>query len=183
MNMTMWTAQTDAVMDVLRRDGVVRVQNRFIDQKYGDTAWIFRTAYRFLSTEMAAVVQQPEGAQSPFWLFGDPKWTNSGVGSTILKLEVPQDQLVLFDRRDWSQILNLDFLGTQEQKQKFEEKLRRSGLQDTMPVFQTAFYPLLKREILHSWKTLLQKPLPQTEYLQGACWELRSQWVREERQL
>ena len=177
MSLTMWTAQTQAVLAVLEWDGRALVQGRYIDEKYGESAWIFRTVYRFLAAEMARKIPQPAGAESPFWLYADPKWAGGGGNSQLLRLNLPEEQVLLFDLRDWNKILNLSYLGTPEEEGTFMQKLRRQGLQDSLPVFQTAFYPQLRREIVQSWKRLLQKPLPEEQYRQGACWELRQEWI------
>ena len=46
-NVIMWTAKEDIVLETVERDGVSFVRKEYIDKKYGETAWIFKTAYSF----------------------------------------------------------------------------------------------------------------------------------------
>ena len=46
-NVIMWTAKEDIVLETVERDGVSFVKKEYIDKKYGETAWIFKTAYIF----------------------------------------------------------------------------------------------------------------------------------------
>ena len=41
----LYTAQAPVVTEALERDGVSRVKKAYVDQKYGETAWVFQTAY------------------------------------------------------------------------------------------------------------------------------------------
>ena len=44
---TVWTAKEVVVMEAIERDGVSYVKKEYLDKKYGETAWIFKTAYEF----------------------------------------------------------------------------------------------------------------------------------------
>ena len=59
--MELWTAQQRVVLDALERDGVSYVKSAYIDQKYTDTAWIFRTAYREFGRIRERQVIRPAG--------------------------------------------------------------------------------------------------------------------------
>ena len=43
----MYTCQTKTVLDAINRDGIFYVKQIYIDQKYQETAWIFKEAYSF----------------------------------------------------------------------------------------------------------------------------------------
>ena len=76
----LWSAQTAQVWDLLERDGMTVVKRAYIRKKYGETAWIFETAYRFFTERFRREVTPPEGAESPVWLFADPLWAGGGAG-------------------------------------------------------------------------------------------------------
>ena len=69
----MWAAQTQIVWRTVQQDGVSYVKKEYIDKKYGETAWIFRTAYDFFIRRFQMKVDKPEEAESPVWLYLDPK--------------------------------------------------------------------------------------------------------------
>lgn len=177
---TLYTAQAQVVMDTLERDGVYRVKNAYVDQKYGDeVAWIWRQAYSFFSQNAGRYVPKPEGAESGIWTFYDEKWTGAQPGYWMLKLEVPADHVVSFDLRAWNRIQNLDYLPKDEADgRRFQQNLERQGIKQAMQAFSTPFYPLVKREIEASWQRLFTSAegCPET-YLEAGLWEIRREWV------
>lgn len=179
---TLWTAQRQVVLDTLTRDGVYMVKRAYIDEKYQETAWIFREAYSFFRETASVILPPPEGAQSGIWLYQDPRWAGASADSLLLKLEVPVGQAIFFDLRLWNQILNLRFLGRNPQEeQAFARELERLGLKSTLPLFQTPYYPLQRRQVRQSWKRLFEAPLPPETYRQAAVWVLKKEWLTEVR--
>lgn len=179
----LWTTQAPVVLDTLERDGIYVVKTAFVEEKYRESAWIFRTAYREFSKLMARKVEKTAGAESPIWLFRDSRWPFRSEGAFLLQLEVPESEIVQFDQRDWSCVLNLSLVGTEEEKKAFAEELRRQGIGDSSDVFARPFYPIQKKRILDSWSRLLERPLPEETYIQAAAWILRKEWIKECRKL
>ncbi len=176
-DMRMWAVQMPVVDETLKRDGVYYVKQDYIRQKYGETAWIFRTAYAFMVREMEKRVPRPEEAQSPVWIFRDRSRGFGHAGAFLYELEVPEEEMVLFDLRDWQEILSLKPLGTAAEREAILADMRRQGAGDTTDVFKSPFYPLLKKRITDSWKALLQGPLPEEVWQQGAVWRLKEDWI------
>ena len=125
------------------------------------------------------MVAMPPEAESPIWLYEDPLWAKPEAGTHRLQLSVPREELLLFDRRKWNQILNLSYIGTEEEERKFEERLRRQGVMDSTDVFSKPYYPQMKAEIKKSWRRLFEEiPEEGTEAknIQGAVWRLKQEW-------
>lgn len=175
---TMWTAQTKQVLDTLERDGIYYVKKKYITQKYGDTAWIFQEAYHFFTEKAKHIVPRPQGAESPVWMFSDKKWAVPSGGGYRIELCIPRKEAILFDLRLWSKILNLSYIGTEEEEKEFERKLHRMGIVDSMDVFEKPYYPMLKSEIVRSWDRLFDGECTELQYTQGACWMIKKEWVR-----
>lgn len=173
----MWAAQTQIVWRTVQQDGVSYVKKEYIDKKYGETAWIFRTAYDFFIRRFQMKVDKPEEAKSPVWLYLDPKWASAGPGTVLMKLEVPENQIVYFDMRRWSEVLNLSFVG--EGKEEFEKELQRQGVRDSMEVFSKPFYPLLKNKIQRSWDRIFEIENVEPQYIQGAVWCIKKEWIKD----
>ena len=176
----MYTAQADIVLDTLARDGVYYVKKSYVQQKYRETAWIFREAYDYFIRNASEMVAMPPEAESPIWLYEDPLWALPEAGTHRLQLSVPREELLLFDRRKWNQILNLSYIGTEEEERKFEERLRRQGVMDSTDVFSKPYYPQMKAEIKKSWRRLFEEfPEEGTEAknIQGAVWRLKQEWI------
>lgn len=177
--LTLFTAQTQTVLDVIKRDGYSRVKRAFVQQKYGDEAWVFQQAYSFFAQHASRFVTPPEGAESGIWCFRDWRWAVTGAGCLLLELEVPADQAVLFDSRIWNRMLNLQYIGENEAEDRaFEQRITNMGLKSPAEAFSTPFYPTVKREILQSWQRLFgsAEGCPDT-YVQAGLWELREEWI------
>lgn len=177
--LTMYSVQTKEVLETLTREGVNYVKKSYLDKKYQETAWIFRTAYDFFCSEAVNYLPKPEQAESPVWMFAHPEWAVPAPDTQLLRLLIPRREILLFDLRNWSSILNLNLIGSEDEKKSFEKELERQGITKIQDIMQSDFYPLLKRKIKNSWKRLFTEPLPEMTYIQGATWLLRKEWIIE----
>ncbi|MBO6163918.1 MAG: DUF3841 domain-containing protein [Lachnospiraceae bacterium] len=176
-DMTFYTAQADIVLQTLEQDGIYYVKRAYVDGKYGQTAWIFRTAYAAMNRLMQQRLPRPQEAESPVWLYADPRWAGTSADSHLLKLQVPADEIVTFDLRDWDRILNLSPIGTEEEIAAMEKEFARQGVAAFSDVFEKPYYPLLRQRIERTWKQLLEKKEIPPQYLQGAVWCLKREWI------
>lgn len=176
---TMWAAQTEVVLETLENFGVSYVKKEYIKKKYGEVAWIFETAYDFFIRKFRMMVEKPVEAESPIWLYTDPKWAGANQGTVYIKLEIPEDAIVFFDRKKWSKILNLSYIGSVEEQEKFEQKMKQQGVKEVSDLFAKPYYPMLKNEVTKTWSTLFDVEGLKTEELQGAVWVLKKEWVKE----
>lgn len=179
--MRVYAAQTATVVDELLRSGQCFCREEYIRRKYGECAGSFLIAYRYLAEKGAALVPKPEGAELPYWVSPDP----AGLprSETLLALDVPHGELLLFPRALWTRILQLRYLGrTEEETACFERELEARGLSG-YAVMTSRFYPELRAQILASWERLLdpaERALLAPCDLQGAVWTIRQEWIAEE---
>ena len=59
-----------------------------------------------------------------------------------------------------------------------EAELKRQGIRDTMEVFAKPFYPLVKRKIMQSWGRVFDIDGVDEQYLQGAVWCIKKEWIQ-----
>ena len=58
--------------------------------------------------------------------------------SYLLELSVPRERVVLFDRERWQRVLNLSYVGKeQEDEARFEQKMNQMGVTTYWEVFQS----------------------------------------------
>ena len=181
---TLYTSQSQIVVDKLLKSGRHVVDNTFIKEKYGETAQVFLQAYSWYRQKAANVVARPAEADSAIWTFLDVKYLDYSADSQLIKLCVPIEKIVFFRMSDWNRILNLRFLGTEEGQATYYNKLKKYNVSYEGDVYTTAFYPHLKTELVRSWQKLFQydaeikttKRLP-FEDIQGGIWEIQQAWV------
>ena len=183
---TLYTAQADPVAEAIRRDGTCFSKEAYVQKKYGESAPIFVTAYSFFVEKKKKRMERPEGAEYPYWAFHDSYNVDPSGGYGMLKLEVPLDQVLLFDVRDWNRILCLKYLGeTEEEEREIQNQLAEQGLTETK-IMLTNFYPEWKMRIKESWKRLfrLNEKLKAGQDvtkngIQAGLWQIRREWITE----
>lgn len=181
--LTLYTAQTNIVLEVLRREGVCWSREEYVARKYGESAPVFLTAYRWFAAAAQALVPKPTEAELPYWAFQD-LYSVDASGGNILALRVPAEEAVLFDLYDWNKILCMKYLGENEAEERsFSRELARRGLRE-YDVMGSSFYPELKQKILDSWprlfrhhEALLRGDRTGVGGVQAGLWRLRAEWV------
>lgn len=177
--LTLYTAQTQVVLDAIEHDGYSRVKREFVQKKYGSESWVFQQAYSFFAQNAPRYVTPPEGAESGIWCFRDWHWAMAGAGCQLIELAVPCECAVLFDSRIWNRMLNLEYVGADAaDEEAFEKRIANMGMKSAAEAFSTSFYPMVKREVLQSWQRLFGSAddCPET-YVQAGLWELRKEWI------
>ena len=180
---TLYTAQSDAVIDAVH-GGVAFSREEYVSRKYGESAPIFLTAYRWFAAEAQKLVPRPEEAGLPYWVFGSVQSVDRSGGGRLLTLEVPRDQAVFFDMYDWNRVLQLKYMGASEKQERaFCEELARRGLRES-DVVLSQFYPDLRQQIIESWDRLFRHhesirsgDLTGVGAVQAALWCIRREWV------
>lgn len=77
---------------------------------------------------------------------------------------------MFFDRSKWTQILNLSYIGTEEERKRFEEDMKKHGISDVSDVFAKPYYPMHRGRVMESWGSLFHTEGLSDESLQGAVW-------------
>ncbi|MDL2254128.1 DUF3841 domain-containing protein [Ruminococcaceae bacterium OttesenSCG-928-I18] len=183
---TLYSAQRQAVADILQRGETYYVKKKYIKQKYVEVSAVFLSAYEWYARQAGEVVPKPEQAESGVWAFIDAVNAQPGQGDKLLVLEVPETEIVFFDMLEWNRILNGQPLGDEKTRRHYEEQLQMQGIKSEYEVLSTAFYPLLKRELMDSWKALFRHDGPIKEgkehgvaHVQAGLWLIRPEWIKE----
>ena len=155
--MTLWTLQSEEVCRKIEEDGVVFSRRAYVQKKYAEAAPVFLTAYDFFAAAAPRYAPKPEGAEYPYWAFGDPRDLDLSGGGKVLQLRVPADQAVFFDMYDWYRVLNLEYMPeSPEDAAEFAETLRLRGVRDMRDVMFRTFYPDLKQRMMSGWMRLFR---------------------------
>lgn len=180
----LYSAQTSLVREKLFREGVCFNRAVYVEKKYGESAPIFLTAYRWFAAEAARLVPPPPGAELPYWAFRDLYSVEPSGDGHALALDVPLDQVIFFDMYDWNKVVRLEYIGeTEAQERAFRRELRDRGITGR-DVMLTQFYPDQRQAVLESWKRLFRRheairagDLAGVGGVQAALWQLRREWV------
>ena len=184
--LTLYAAQAAPVLEALERDGVCHSRAEYVRKKYGESAPVFLTAYHWFVEQLPRFVPKPEGAEFPYWAFRELYSLDQAGTAGVLKLQVPADQVVLFDIGDWTKIMQMRYIVTDvADERRFAKELSARGLRWEQ-VMMTAFYPDLKQQILDSWQRLFRYHEALLRggdcsgiRVQAGLWELRREWVQD----
>lgn len=182
----LWTQQSEKVRNLLFVQQRLTVKKRYIEQKYGSEAEIFLKAYDFFVKEAKRIVEKPEDAGYPFWAAADPQTALSGGSGFLLRLEVPEEKVIFFDKDKWNKILNLSYIpDDKEDLKKHKKTLEKYGITDDSEIVLSPHYPVLKDKIMESWQKVFDGENDGfTSKKKGAAiWELKADWVEEVRQI
>lgn len=182
----LYSSQTKEIAEAVRGGKVHLVKIKFIREKYKEVAHIFMTVYNWYAAGADKIVPRPEGAESGIWAFANPKMADRDPGSSVMKLSVPEDRVVLFRMSEWNRILNLRYLGENaEERERFAAKLEKYGIRNESDAVTKPFYPQLKQEIMLSWENLFRydRAIKRKEIdfpdIQAGLWEIRREWVED----
>lgn len=180
----LYASQADAVLQAIERDGVCYSREEYVRRKYGESAVIFQTAYRWFVKEAQKIVPRPEGAEFPYWAFRDLYSVEQSGNCHVLTLSVPADEVILFDMYDWNKILCMKFIGENEaEEREFHNKLELCGIKESDAVL-TNFYPEWKKQIVNSWSRLFRShemlkagSCEGVKSAQAALWRIKKEWI------
>lgn len=181
---TLYASQAQVVVDAALNDGAAFSKAEYVMKKYGESANVFLTAYRWFVSKLPRYVPKPEGAEFPYWAFKDQYLMEAGSASRILTLRVPLDEVVLFDMYDWNKIMQMKYIGKNDADERaFLEELKMRGISGS-DIMLSSFYPDLKDLTLGSWNRLFRhndalKSGAELEggSVQAGLWCIRKEWI------
>lgn len=177
MKKILYTAQSDIVLKKLKSQNCVYVKKKYIEKKYGEkiSKNIF-IAYNWFVNEFKKRVDKPNLAEYPFWLFKDKTYAKTYGSSNLLKVNVDNSKIVLFDNHKWERVLSLNYVGNSLKEEKeFDKKLKKYGLQTGLDVFNSPLHIKLQKEIKESFKKIFE--IDKNSTLRAASWSLKKDWI------
>ena len=173
-----YTVQSQVVLDAIKKNGHSTVKKIYIQEKYGDTAKVFLTAYDWFVKHFETRIPKPNTAEYPIWLFQDPTYLDVHPGQILLTLRVPNNAFLAFDNAGWEKVLSMNYVGTSTSEEiAYNTKLEKMGLDCGYRAFETPFYPHIKREIMQSWARIFN--LTDQSVVRAATWEIKEAWLVE----
>lgn len=182
--MILYSLQMPPVLAAIEKDGACFSKEIYVRKKYGESAPVFLTAYRWFVSRMPDYVPKPEAAEFPYWAFRDLYSLEASAETPPLTLQVPVSEAVFFDMYDWNRIMRLQYMGESEEEEKeFGRELALRGIDGTR-VMLTGFYPDLKEKIMKSWDRLFRHherikagDLTGVGSVQAGLWQIRKDWI------
>lgn len=152
----LYTLQTNTVKDKLFSDGIVYSKREYVRNKYQESAEVFILVYDFLVKEMIKYIDKPVNAEYPYFHYMDLYNIEKYDNIKPLHVEVPLDEIVLFDYKTYTKVMTFKYLGEDEEEEKeFENEIEKQGL-NYYKIMMSNFYVQYKNKIIDSWKNLFR---------------------------
>lgn len=157
MNKKIYTAQGEIVLETILNQGVYEVKKEYILEKYGsNVSQLFLVAYDWF-IKNSQIQQDSKEKIYPIWCFKDKKYARKYTKGHLLTLSVNKERIIYFDQKKWERVLNLDYVTEDKDKYlKFHKDLKERGISSVDEVILTPYYPLLKRQVIDSWKGIFK---------------------------
>jgi len=177
----LWTQQSEIVKDKLLSEKRTTVKKRYIRKKLDTCADIYLDVYKWLRNEAGKRMEIPDQAQYPIWLTTREELKlPMAEGFVFFELEIPADEIMIFDMLKWDYIVNYLYLPKNDKdRKKFKEKLKKYNISVESDIYLQDFYPMLKKEMTASWERLFDKDIKLSDQEVGICWELKEEWIVE----
>ena len=174
-----WSRQHKAVLDEIKENNIYRVKERYIRKKLDTCADIYLDVYRWLRNEAGKRMEIPDKAKYPIWLTTQEELKlPMAEGFVFFELEIPADEIMIFDMLKWDYIVNYLYLPKDDEDRKeFKEKLEKYNISVESDIYLQDFYPMLKKEMTASWERLFDKDIKLSDQEVGICWEIKEDWI------
>lgn len=181
----LYTLQTNIVKDKIFSEGIVYSKREYVRNKYQESAEVFMIVYDFLVKEMIKYIDKPVNAEYPYFHYMDLYNIEKYDNIKPLHIEVPLDEIILFDYKTYTKVMTFKYLGENEEEEKeFEYEIEKQGL-NYYKIMMSNFYIQYKNKIIDSWKNLFRynKDFKKGDYtnnemgIMGASFCIKKEWI------
>ena len=187
--MELWSIRNPLELDIIYSTGTLITNESLIDPDY-------ISAYDWMAAELDARVKRPyKLCRYPVWLWKcwdaersckpdlRVRWGRKNEDLILLRLDIPDNLLLLSEFHLWHYALNGWYLPTNESDESsFEEALRKDGIDNKWP-FPEPYHSMVVR----SWRHMFAWEQLDSSYhgsnlgssIQAVCWEIKREWILE----
>lgn len=174
---TLWTRQDERMLSILEKEGVFRVERRFVEEKNDSLIDYYLPLYDHFIRMAEKRVKRPSGKGYPIWCSIDEAYMLRGIaGHVLLELSVDKSRIIYFDSPKWDMVLNHMYIPSDEQDEKaFKQELKARGIPDSFTLLDDhhrRFYPDLAQRVIESWERIFTIEHWDRFTVQANLWEI-----------
>lgn len=180
---TLWTRQDLKSLDELDRNGVIRITQDHINEKFDIIADYITDVYQWFVKAADQRVPKPEGVEYPVWCsVSEENMLRPTDETVVYVIEVDECQIIYFDSVKWDYVLNHLYIPTDEaDADSYREEMKRRGHKDVYSFFdkRTAhFYARERKQITDSWVRIFDIDQWDIFRVQANIWEIRREMIQ-----
>ncbi|MCT4594344.1 MAG: DUF3841 domain-containing protein [Anaeromicrobium sp.] len=178
----LWTRQHKEILNDLKKQGLYRVKEEYIKEKFDTISPFYLNAYKWYTQGASKIVPLPKGCHYPIWSSTTENMMLQPTEDTVvLHLEVPEEYVVITDQEKWGYVINYWYVPLdREDEKKHNKELKKYGVKDESALIMSSkgnFYPLLRDKIKKSWDRLFDHNIRLCDLTQATLWEIKKEWI------
>lgn len=175
---TVWTRQSEKILDDLTNHGRYIVKQDYIRQKMEEHTDLVLDVYNWYVRQARTRYTVPEDAKYPIWVaVTESSLLGLCEDHVMLELSVDEENLVIVDPRKWDLVINYMYIPKDAaDMQRHQDMLQQYQTSDSK-AYMTPFFPMIKREIIQSWDRLFEGNPDDIPDKNGTLWEIREDWI------
>lgn len=181
INLTVWTRQSDKILQDIAREGRYIVKRQYIQEKMENYAHLYLDIYAWYTRKAQQFVVKPHDVEFPIWVsLTDTSRLGATAGTVFLELEVKREDLVIINRNKWEYVVNYMYIPLNEQDSiAHDALLARYQTHDTA-AYLSNFYPAIKHKIIKSWDCIFENGagVEINHAMDGTLWEIKEEWIK-----
>ena len=175
---TVWTRQSDKILDDLDTHGRYIVKQSYIRQKMEEHADLVLDVYGWYKRRAAAFSRIPDDVNYPIWVaVSESSLLRLCEDQVMLELSVDEQDLIVVDPYKWDLVINYMYLPKDAADYQRHQDLLHNYQTNDGKAYMTPFFPMIKREIVQSWDRLFQDMPTDLADKNGTLWEIKAEWI------
>lgn len=176
---TVWTRQSEKILEDLEATGRYIVKREFIQEKMDNHANLYLDVYNWYAQKAQNIVSKPDDVLYPIWVsLTESSRLGATEGNVFLELEVDKKDLIIISEEKWGYIVNYMYIPKDAQDEAEHDALLAKYQTHDTAAYLSPFYPVIKSRIIKSWERIFDdKPVVGHDML-GTLWEIRKEWIK-----
>jgi len=181
---TLWTRQSIKSLDDLRSNGVIRINQKHMKEKFDVLADYFIKLYRWFVEAASKRVPKPPEVEFPIWCAISEKSMLKPTEDTVVYvLEVEESDVIYFDGTKWDYVLNHLYIPKDaEDDAAYKKEMERKGHKNLYALLNenTAhFYQREIKQVMDSWVRIFEIDEWNVFRVQANIWEIRPDMIKD----
>lgn len=181
---TLWTRQNIKSLDDLKTNGVIRITEKHLEEKFDVIADYFIKLYLWFVEAASKRVPKPQEVRFPIWCsISEKSMLKPTEDSVVYVIEVDESEIVYFDGAKWDYVLNHLYIPKDAKDETAYRKKMESRGHDNLHGFlneKTAhFYAREIKEIKDSWVRIFEIDEWNIFKVQANIWEIRPEMIKD----
>lgn len=181
---TIWTRQDIKSLDELKKDGVIRIKRKHLEEKFDVIADYIINLYNWFVHVAEKMVPKPEGVTFPVWCsISEENMLRPTVDSVVYVLEVDESEIIYFDGMKWDYVLNHLYIPRDEKDaDDYAKEMEEKGFKNSFSFIDektTHFYPEERKKVMDSWMRVFETDQWDIFRIQANIWEIRPDMIKD----